>query len=1269
MQKRGCNLKNSLLYCSHITGKGARKMKRTISLMLSLIIILSLVCGAVPSVSAASAMKTSTNAINMIKTFEGFVKWPQMDNGQWTVGYGTGVSGADLENYKTNGITEAQATELLTKYLVSFENSVNSFIDTHNLKLNQHQFDALVSFTYNLGPSWMQGSGTFRSAVINGTTGNDFIYAMCQFGKAGGVVIGGLVERRLCEANLYLNGVYSTQPPVNFKYVVYNGNMEGVVPTVTIQAYDTSKGAAEVKSTVAKSGYRFLGWYTKAEGGNWITSLGLGSADVNTLYAHWQEGDGEKNADGTVKGTAVEYYGYAAAGSAQNVYSAPGGTALTTVKGDQKLKVTAEFVDSANKKWGKIEYATGKFGWINITGGLASSPVYEKPESVIEPLTVTVTTGNVNNRVGPGTNYAKNGTYYKGQQLVLTAIQKGGNYTWGKSEQGWIALQYTDYETSKVQNSEDAKKVTAVGTIIRANTVNVRAGAGTNHAKVGVYHRNDEVKITLRQKVGNIYWGLTEKGWVSLYYVKLTEVDPGTVPDIDLSGATSGGTTGGTTTGGTSTGDGTTVIATGRVYNCNALRIRAAAGTSSAHVGDYASGTYVDIYETTTVRSEVWGRTDKGWISLRYVKLDAPTTGAGVTGRIFRTTSVNLRSGAGTHYPKVGKLAKGTKVEILEYVKVGNGTWGRTPQGWVSLYYVTLDAPLTNLDGVSADGTGTGTESGTGTGTGTGTETPAATKYTITVANATNGKVTASAASAELGAEVTLTVTPDAGYALDTLAVKTASGAVVTVTNGKFTMPEGNVTVTATFKSQFNVKINAATGGKVTANTTACAPETEVILTAAPDAGYELDTLTVVNTATNASVAVSGGKFTMPAADVNVVATFKATTKKTFSVTINGASNGSVVASTTSAKNGDVVTLTVNPSADYVLDTLTVKDAANNTITCTAVSGKANTFTFKMPQDNVTVAATFKAAVYTVSITNSTADKGTVSVNPTEYEKGETVTLIVAPASGQMEVKTLTVKSGDTVIETKKDGANYTFTMPAGDVKVESTFGKIRYALNIAETTGGTVTADKETYAMNEIVTVTIKPSTGYSRGEMIIKAGDTEIVPERDGLVFKFKMPGKAVDVVHNFSKNEYALSITNNSFGAIKADKEKYGYQDTVTLTITPRAGYVLKAIAAKDDGTKIELTKVGDKYTFVMPASSKVVVSATYEMVPVNFKVNNTEGTYVNIRENYKTDSADLGDIPNGTVLEATAESPDGKWVKVTYQSITGWVMVEYLAKVTG
>ena len=74
-------------------------MKRIISLMLSLVIILSLVCVAAPSVSAASAMDTSSKGIEMIKSFEGFIKYPIQDNAQWSVGYGTGGTGSDLEYY------------------------------------------------------------------------------------------------------------------------------------------------------------------------------------------------------------------------------------------------------------------------------------------------------------------------------------------------------------------------------------------------------------------------------------------------------------------------------------------------------------------------------------------------------------------------------------------------------------------------------------------------------------------------------------------------------------------------------------------------------------------------------------------------------------------------------------------------------------------------------------------------------------------------------------------------------------------------------------------------------------------------------------------------------------------------------------------------------------------------------------------------------------------------------------------------------------------
>ena len=73
--------------------------------------------------------------------------------------------------------------------------------------------------------------------------------------------------------------------------------------------------------------------------------------------------------------------------------------------------------------------------------------------------------------------------------------------------------------------------------------------------------------------------------------------------------------------------------------------------------------------------------------------------------------------------------------------------------------------------------------------------------YSVTISETTNGTVTADKETANIGEEVALTVTPDAGYTLDVLTVKSGE-ATMTVTDNKFTMPAGNVTVTATFEKK-----------------------------------------------------------------------------------------------------------------------------------------------------------------------------------------------------------------------------------------------------------------------------------------------------------------------------------------------------------------------------------------------------------------------------------------------------------------------------------
>lgn len=694
--------------------------KRAICFLLSAVILLSLVSVCAGNVYAASDMKASEDCIAFIKQIEGFAAKPYKDVSQWTVGYGTSCSAGEY----ANGITEAEADALLRKALAEFEEDVNNFADKYKLSLKQQQFDALVSFTYNLGPNWMNNDSVFRSAVVSGATGNDFIFAITRWCTAGSgdekTIVSGLVDRRLSEANMYLNGVYSKSVPSNYDYVVFNNNMEDCVNLVRIQGYDSSITDG-IRATPTKSGYRFLGWYTAATGGEWITNLDASTAGI-TLYGHWQNGEGELDADGNIAGTAANYQRYASSTTEQVVRDTPSlsGSEVKKLEPGQKVTITADYVDSGNTKWGKLEGG----GWINL--GESTTELDSSANAV--SVDVTVTSDGVNIRSGPGTNYTKLGTAYNGQQITITQVQEGGLYQWGKFSAGWICLDYTDYDTVTAENSEDATKVTAIGTVINTDKLNVRSGPGTSYPIVGSLSGGEQVKITLQKKVGTNTWGLTEKGWVTFFYLQVTEVAEGEVPDIELPD-TSGSETTTPDTGdsGTAATPDTTETVTGTVYNCNTLRIRSGAGTSYAHIGNLTSGTQVVIYEQTTVNGQTWGRIDQGWICLTYVKLGTTgTTSSTISGTVYNCTTLRIRAGAGTNYAKVGTLAQGTKVEILEQTKVNGTTWGRIDQGWISLYYVKLDSDSsTGSTGTTSSGTassGSTSSGGTSTsGTVTGT--------------------------------------------------------------------------------------------------------------------------------------------------------------------------------------------------------------------------------------------------------------------------------------------------------------------------------------------------------------------------------------------------------------------------------------------------------------------------------------------------------------------------------------------------------------------
>ena len=140
----------------------------------------------VPGAKAAEVLTASDQLIDYIKNVEGFSAYPYWDYSQWTVGYGTKCPEDKRSEYQVNGISVEAAEALLKEELLKTENAINGFAAQYALTLNQHQFDALITFTYNCGSGWLsETTGTFNQAVRNGATGNDFISAICLWSGAG----------------------------------------------------------------------------------------------------------------------------------------------------------------------------------------------------------------------------------------------------------------------------------------------------------------------------------------------------------------------------------------------------------------------------------------------------------------------------------------------------------------------------------------------------------------------------------------------------------------------------------------------------------------------------------------------------------------------------------------------------------------------------------------------------------------------------------------------------------------------------------------------------------------------------------------------------------------------------------------------------------------------------------------------------------------------------------------------------------------------------
>ena len=241
-------------------------------------------------------------------------------------------------------------------------------------------------------------------------------------------------------------------------------------------------------------------------------------------------------------------------------------------------------------------------------------------------------------------------------------------------------------------------------------------------------------------------------------------------------------------------------------------------------------------------------------------------------------------------------------------------------------------------------------------------------------------------------------------------------------------------------------------------------------------------------------------------------------------------------------------------------------------------------FTYSGGHLNVTFTLTVEFEESSHAITVNAGTGGTASANVSSAASGATVTITCTPNTGY----SANTPTASGITFTSAGTNKWSFTMPSTAVTVSCTFSKVNYNVTASAGTGGTASSNKSTAQMGDTVTITCTPGTGYSAN-----------TPTASGITFtsagtnkwSFTMPASAVTVSCTFSKINYTITkvVSPAGAGTITTSKTTANYNDSITISQTPAAGYYFSGWTISPN-----ITISGGAFT--MPAQN-VTLTANY------------------------------------------------------------------------
>ncbi|WP_052356532.1 SH3 domain-containing protein [[Clostridium] dakarense] len=335
---------------------------------------------------------------------------------------------------------------------------------------------------------------------------------------------------------------------------------------------------------------------------------------------------------------------------------------FTIKKGDQvEIKETSD-------GWYKIRTNSGQEGW-SSSEYISTSQIASQESSTGNKKK---TTDRVNLRNGAGTSYRVITTLNKGEVLEVVSESNGWAKVKHDGRLGYISSQYLENLGSSSSNVSSTK-------IVDTDTLNVRSGPSTSNGIVGKLHKGEKVGVISE---GNgwskIKFNSTEAYTSTMYLKAEGQV---TVPEKPSKPDTTPEATKET-----------------KVVNTSSLNVRNGAGTSNSKIGSLKLGEKVEVISESNGWSKIKFSGSTGYVSSQYLskintspetpeKPSQPETTKET--KQVNTSSLNVRSGAGTNNSKIGSLKLGEKIEVISESKGWSKIKFNGSTGYVSSQYLS----------------------------------------------------------------------------------------------------------------------------------------------------------------------------------------------------------------------------------------------------------------------------------------------------------------------------------------------------------------------------------------------------------------------------------------------------------------------------------------------------------------------------------------------------------------------------------------------------